>query len=129
MKVYEPDEVRQNFVRGQYGATAGMPAYREESQVPADSMTETFVAGRIFVNNMNFAGGSDLYSDWKRMAVKGTRIDVVFKDMPNNIFSNEKLDPNVLTINVEPTPETSLRLNEKEVSEENYPVSNVYDEV
>ena len=59
------------------------------------------------------------------MAVKGTRIDVVFKDMPNNIFSNEKLDPNVLTINVEPTPETSLRLNEKEVSEENYPVSKV----
>ena len=125
LKVYEPDEVRQNFVRGQYGATAGMPAYREESQVPADSMTETFVAGRIFVNNMNFAGVPIYIRTGKRMAVKGTRIDVVFKDMPNNIFSNEKLDPNVLTINVEPTPETSLRLNEKEVSEENYPVSNV----
>lgn len=125
LKVYDPDEVAHNFVRGQYGATAGMPAYREESQVAPDSMTETFVAGRLFVNNMNFSGVPIYIRTGKRMAVKGTRIDVVFKDMPNNIFSKEKLDPNVLTINVEPAPETSLRLNEKEVSEESYPVNKV----
>lgn len=125
LKIYEPDEVRRNFVRGQYGAAHGMPAYRDESQVSENSMTETFVAGKIFVNNMNFAGVPIYIRTGKRMATKGTRIDVVFKDMPNNIFSNEKLNSNVLTINIDPTPGTSLRLNEKEVSEENYPVSSV----
>ncbi|WP_290032831.1 glucose-6-phosphate dehydrogenase [Ligilactobacillus cholophilus] len=125
LKIYEPDEVSRNFIRGQYGPAYGMPAYREESQVSKDSMTETFVAGKIQVNNMNFADVPIYIRTGKRMAVKGTRIDVVFKDMPNNIFSNEKLNPNVLTINIDPNPGTSLRLNEKEVSETSYPVSSV----
>ena len=41
LKVYNADEVKKNFVRGQYGNVAGLKAYRDEDQVASDSMTET----------------------------------------------------------------------------------------
>ena len=56
LKVYNDDEVKKNFVRGQYGKGAGLKAYRDEDQVASDSMTETFVAGKLAVENMDFAG-------------------------------------------------------------------------
>src|SRR6516162_4476632 len=53
-------EVRRNTVRGQYGAgvTEGHPAvaYRQEPGVAHDSMTETYVAMRLGIDNWRWAG-------------------------------------------------------------------------
>lgn len=120
LQVYTPQEVKENFVRGQYKAGNGQVGYRQENQVASDSLTETFVAGKLHVNNMSFAGVPIYVRSGKRLATKGTRIDVVFKNMPNNIFDCGQILPNVLTFNVDPIPAMSLRLNAKAVSQEGY---------
>ena len=122
LRVYDPKGVKKNFVRGQYGAGPRQISYREENQVAEDSMTETFVAGRVFVDNMNMAGVPIYIRTGKRLTSKETRIDVVFKNAPYNIFDNGELKRNILTFKVEPTPGMELRLNGKKVDFEQYTI-------
>lgn len=117
LKVYNADEVKENFVRGQYGNVAGLKAYRDEDQVASDSMTETFVAGKLAVENMDFAGVPIYIRTGKRMKEKATRIDVVFKQMPVVVFKDSCLKSDVLTINVDPEPGISIQLNTKKVGQ------------
>ena len=60
---------------------ACMVAYREESMIAPDSMTETFVAGKLEVDNCDMAGVPIYIRTGKRLATKATRIDIVFKKM------------------------------------------------
>ena len=104
LKIYTPDEVAENFVRGQYGPDAANTenGYLTEKDVPADSQNNTYVAGKL-------AFASDRWKDvpfyirtGKRLAAKTTRIDIVFKQ-GFNLFSNEApLEKNVLSIIVDP---------------------------
>ncbi len=59
------------------------------------------------------------------MTEKGTRINIVFKQVPVNVFKQdlneqkqiESLAPNVLTIYIQPTEGFSLSLNGKEIGQ------------
>src|SRR6202140_5322878 len=57
----DDNDVRRNVVRGQYtaGVVRGVPvkAYREAEGVAPDSMTETYVALRLGIDNWRWAGG------------------------------------------------------------------------
>lgn len=117
LKIYSPEEVKENFVRGQYGPGNGLIGYREEAQTAEDSMTETFVAGKLMVNTMDMAGVPIYVRTGKRMKTKATRIDVVFKQVPNNVFEDSNLRHDVLTINVDPEPSLSLQLNSKTIGQ------------
>src|SRR5690625_6982817 len=54
------EDVRKNFVRGQYDAGEingiKVPDYIDVDHMLKDSNTETFVAGRIFIDNYRWAG-------------------------------------------------------------------------
>src|SRR5699024_9514957 len=56
----EPDEVDDYFVRGQYGnngsGQANIISYREEAEELSGSNTETYVAGKIMIDNYRGAG-------------------------------------------------------------------------
>src|SRR5699024_7525189 len=56
----ENGQVREHFVRGQYGKGTvdgkQLPSYREEDPELETSNTETFVAGRIMIDNYRWAG-------------------------------------------------------------------------
>ena len=59
MKCFNQNEIKKNFVRGQYDG-GGMnnefvPAYRNEPNVDSQSNTETFVAGKIEIENSKWA--------------------------------------------------------------------------
>src|SRR5262249_41508445 len=61
VRVYTPEEVLKNSVRGQYGAgkkTDGVlcPAYRDEPGVNPQSTTDTFAALRLFIDNGRWEG-------------------------------------------------------------------------
>ena len=51
MKCFNPNEIKESFVRGQYDGgmmnNEFVPAYRNEPNVNSQSNTETFVAGKI----------------------------------------------------------------------------------
>lgn len=126
---YTVDEIKQNFVRAQY--TAGQIedrhylGYQEEENIDPDSRTETFVAGKILIDNFRWSGVPFYIRTGKRLTEKGTRIHVVFKQVPINLFKNEvkepcaptSLDPNVLTIYIQPTEGFSLTLNGKKIGQ------------
>ena len=76
------DEVAKDAVRGQYGAGqiagAAVLAYRAEPGVNPDSMTETYVAMRVMIDNWRWAGVPFLLRTGKRteQRMHGDRGDV-----------------------------------------------------
>lgn len=129
IRLYTETEALESFVRGQYSAgklgTQEFIGYREEPNVAPDSMTETFVAGKFLIDNFRWSGVPFYIRTGKRMTEKGTRINIVFKQVPINVFKDEcnaksatqTLPPNILTIYIQPTEGFSLSLNGKEVGQ------------
>ena len=65
------EAVNEFFVRGQYdeGKLNGqeVPAYRKEEMVSPDSNTETFVAGKLLIDNFRWAAfWPVLHSNWRK---------------------------------------------------------------
>ncbi|MDT2850034.1 glucose-6-phosphate dehydrogenase [Vagococcus carniphilus] len=123
IRVYNDQEVKENFIRGQYvnGKTADTN-YKEEPGVDENSQTETFVAGKLMIDNFRWAGVPFYIRTGKRLSEKGTRINIVFKSTPINVFreadtSHQDLPDNILTIYIQPTEGFSLTLNGKEVGD------------
>ncbi|MEJ7221051.1 glucose-6-phosphate dehydrogenase, partial [Staphylococcus gallinarum] len=59
LRQFKPEEVRKNFVRGQYGKGTiegkEVKSYREEDRVAEDSNTPTFVSGKLTIDNFRWA--------------------------------------------------------------------------
>jgi len=114
------EDVRKNFVRGQYDAGEingkKVPAYRDEDPLLKDSNTETFVAGRIFIDNYRWAGVPFYIRTGKRMTAKSTRIVVEFKDIPMKLYYESKSEkhPNLLVIDIQPEEGVTFHMNVKE---------------
>lgn len=129
IRICNEKEALDNFVRGQYseGKLDGtkFAGYRDEAKVADDSQTETFVAGKFFIDNFRWSGVPFYIRTGKRMTEKGARISIVFKQVPINVFKtevdscckNRDLPPNVLTIYIQPTEGFSMTLNGKEVGQ------------
>jgi glucose-6-phosphate 1-dehydrogenase len=124
------EEVDQYFVRGQYGpgivSGKEVPGYRSEEKVNPNSKTETFVAGKLLIDNHRWAGVPIYIRTGKRMKEKSTEIVVQFKDLPMNLYNKfeEQLRPNLLIIHIQPDEGISIVLNGKRIgaSEETIPV-------
>jgi glucose-6-phosphate 1-dehydrogenase len=109
-----------NVVRGQYGPGyvdgEEVPAYREEPGVDPNSMTETFVAGKLYVDNWRWADTPYYVRAGKRLARRETTIAIEFKRAPHPPFEElaaEGLRPNVLLINIQPDEGVSLAIGAK----------------
>ena len=58
----------------------------QRPMVNKESNTETFVAGKIMIDNFRWAGVPFYIRTGKRMATKSTKIVVQFKDIPMNLY-------------------------------------------
>jgi glucose-6-phosphate 1-dehydrogenase len=112
-------EVTVNAVRGQYaaGAINGQPvvAYRKEDGVAPNSITETYVALRIKLDNWRWADMPVYMRVGKRLPKSATEISVHFKKAPPVLFNKESvaLDQNVLVVRIQPDEGISLRMQAK----------------
>ena len=119
LRQLKPEEVNQNFVRGQYGEGTindqRVIAYRDEDRVASDSNTPTFVSGRLTIDNFRWAGVPFYIRTGKRMKSKCIQVVVEFKEVPMNLYyqTDRLLDSNLLVINIQPNEGISLHLNEK----------------
>jgi glucose-6-phosphate 1-dehydrogenase len=120
IKVPEPDEVADMSVRGRYtaGSVGGedVRGYLDESDVPADSTTETYVALRLEVDNWRWAGVPMYLRTGKRLARKLTEIAVTLKPVPHLGFDQNGsvgVRPNTLVLSVQPNEGVSLQLGAK----------------
>ncbi|MFC5702833.1 glucose-6-phosphate dehydrogenase [Cohnella faecalis] len=120
IRPFEADEgVRSRIVRGQYsdGSARGkaLKGYRNEDSVDPTSVTETFFAARVLVDNFRWAGVPFYVRTGKRLPVKSTEIVIEFKNVPNNVlFANKQdLNPNLLVIRVNPMEGIYIKINAK----------------
>jgi glucose-6-phosphate 1-dehydrogenase len=109
-----------HLVRGQYGAGfvegEQVRGYREEDGVAPGSMTETFVAAKLYVDNWRWADTPFYVRMGKRLARRETTIAIQFKRAPHPPFEDgaaEGLRPNVLLIHVQPNEGVSLAIGAK----------------
>ena len=111
----EDGEVAHATVRGQYtkGWVLGerVEGYREEKNVAPGSLTETFAALRLFVDNWRWAGVPFYIRAGKRMPKRATEIRVKFKKPPHLTFGRaaaQELDGNAVTLRIQPEDGISL---------------------
>jgi glucose-6-phosphate 1-dehydrogenase len=109
-----------SVARGQYGRgfVEGdeVVAYREEDGVAPDSMTETYVAAKLYVDNWRWADTPFYVRMGKRLARHETTIAIQFKQAPHPPFEEsaaEGLRPNVLVVHVQPDEGVSLAIGAK----------------
>jgi glucose-6-phosphate 1-dehydrogenase len=115
------DELDDWIVRGQYqrGRIMGndVPGYREEKGVASDSMTETFVAAKLMIDNWRWQGVPFHLSSGKRLEKRLSEIAIVFREVPHSLF--KELQPwqisrNILILNVQPFEGVRLRIGSKQ---------------
>ena len=109
-----------SVVRGQYGAGfvegIEVPAYREEPGVAPGSLTETYVAAKLYVDNWRWADTPFYVRAGKRLARRETTIAIQFQRAPHPPFeaiAGDGLRPNVLLIHVQPDEGVSLAIGAK----------------
>ncbi len=109
-----------DVVRGQYGPGfvegEEVRGYREEDGVAHGSMTDTFVAAKLYVDNWRWADTPFYVRMGKRLARRETTIAIQFKRAPHPPFEDgaaEGLRPNVLLIHVQPNEGVSLAIGAK----------------
>jgi glucose-6-phosphate 1-dehydrogenase len=109
-----------SVVRGQYGRGyvdgEEVPGYREEEGVDPNSMTETFVAAKLYIDNWRWADTPIYVRAGKRLARRETTIAIQFKRAPHPPFEElaaEGLRPNVLLIHIQPDEGVSLLIGAK----------------
>jgi len=120
LRPLDADAVDANVVRAQYsrGFIMGAPVtgYREEKGVAPGSRTETFVALQIFIDNWRWAGVPFFLRTGKRLPKRASEISIHLKAVPPILFNShpaQPLDPNVLTIRIQPDEGFALSISSK----------------
>jgi glucose-6-phosphate 1-dehydrogenase len=112
--------VDEGVVRGQYtaGFDMGRPVvgYREEPGVDPNSRTETDVALQLWIDNWRWAGVPFFLRTGKRLPKRASEISVQLKEVPPILFNatkTSKLDPNLLSIRIQPDEGFALGISSK----------------
>jgi glucose-6-phosphate 1-dehydrogenase len=114
------EEVHSNVVRGQYtGGSAGgrqMPGYCESDGVARDSLTETYVAIKLRIENWRWAGVPFYLRTGKALAKRRSEVLIRFKRAPAALFQGvptADLTPNDLVLHIQPEEGASLKVSAK----------------
>ncbi len=114
LRPFSPDDISHNTLRAQYteGEIDGIytPAYRKEPQIDSQSVTETFVALKLFIDNWRWAGIPFYIYSGKRLAEKRSEVIIHFRNTPQILFpgqcSGESCNQLVITLQ----PDESIHL-------------------
>ena len=113
-------DVDRCVVRGQYDAGFSLgspvPGYREEPGVDRNSHTDTFVALQVLIDNWRWAGVPFFLRTGKRLPKRASEISVHLKEVPPILFNADParhLDPNVLSVRIQPDEGFALNINSK----------------
>ncbi len=101
--------------RGHRARPAGQ-AYRDEDGVAPDSMTETYVALQLGIDNWRWADVPFYLRTGKALTRRTTEIAIQFKRAPFALFRDTPVDsltPNVLVLQIQPDEGISLRFGAK----------------
>jgi glucose-6-phosphate 1-dehydrogenase len=104
------EAVAEHTVRAQYRG------YRNEADVKSDSITPTYAALRLFINNWRWQGVPFYLRSGKNLAEKHSQIIIRFKEPPLAMFPMEpghKMTSNMLVLYLQPDEGIHLRFEAK----------------
>jgi glucose-6-phosphate 1-dehydrogenase len=114
------NEVARSTIRSQYvsGEIDGkrVPSYRDEPGVNPGSLTETYMAARLFVDNWRWSGVPFYMRSGKRLPRRVTEIAMQFKQVPLSLFGARNYAgdaPNLLVLNIQPDEGITLSFGAK----------------
>jgi glucose-6-phosphate 1-dehydrogenase len=117
---FSNESALKNTFRAQYvsGTIDGkrVASYRDEPDVAPESVTETYMAARLCVNNWRWAGIPFYLRSGKRLPRRATEIAIQFTQVPLALFGQRNLAgeaPNVLVIRIQPNEGITLFLGAK----------------
>ncbi|PYT69775.1 MAG: glucose-6-phosphate dehydrogenase [Acidobacteria bacterium] len=117
IRPFNLEMVAQSVVRGQYApgkiGDKPIPGYRDEPGVNAASKTETFVAGKLLIDNWRWAGVPFYIRTGKRLAKRSTEIMIQFHCAPHIVFREREVEPNRLVLNIQPDEGISISFGAK----------------
>ncbi len=120
IKPFSEDDIGNFAVLGQYGEGAiedkMVSGYRAERGVPADSVTPTYAALKVHIDNWRWNGVPFYLRSGKRLSKRKGEISVHFKTVPHLMFAKtleERIEPNTIIITVQPEEGISLILQTK----------------
>ncbi len=115
-----PEEVAACTVRGQYGpgwiGSEEVPGYRQEKGVAPNSMTDTFVAVKMHIDNWRWAGVPFYLRTGKRLPKRITEVAIQFKKPPFSLFRKmgpDEIQPNILSMRIQPNEGIALKFGVK----------------
>lgn len=109
------EDVGKFAVLGQYGEgeikDKMVTGYKGEPGVPADSITPTYAALKVHIDNWRWNGVPFYLRSGKRLSKRKAEISVHFKAVPHLMFAKtleERIEPNTIVIRVQPEEVISL---------------------
>lgn len=106
-----PDTHGNNISLAQYDG------YLKEEGVASDSKTPTYASVKLFIDNWRWEGVPFILSTGKNLRQKMTQIEIHYTPVPLCLFKENdvcmRLEPNVLTIRIQPEEGISLRFGTK----------------
>lgn len=117
---FSSQDLATNVVRAQYttGAMDGqhVPAYRSEHAVRSDSMTETYVAMKLFIDNARWKDVPFYLRTGKRLPKRTSEVAIQFKRQMLMRFDSpavEHLEPSTLVLRIQPDDGINLQFGAK----------------
>ncbi|MHB1950604.1 MAG: glucose-6-phosphate dehydrogenase [Acidiferrobacteraceae bacterium] len=114
LRVLSRNDVLRQTVRGQYGRSyrTGLAGYREEPHVGAQSLTPSYVAMKVFVDNWRWQGVPFYIRTGKRLRQQATEMVIEFNRIPFCLFGQDRvcahIEPNRLIMRIQPDEGISL---------------------
>ncbi len=109
VRPFTSDRLQDICVLGQYtdGMVSGRPAaaYRAEKGVAPGSVTPTYAALKLFIDNWRWNGVPFYLRSGKRLARKKAEISIHYRPVPHHIFSKamqDDIEPNTLVMRIQP---------------------------
>ena len=102
--------VRAQYARGSVGGQS-VVGYQQEENVEPNSITETFVATKFYIDNWRWRGVPFYLRTGKRLAKQTSMIAIRFKHPPQQLFREtpiETIAPNWVLLSIQ--PEESMRM-------------------
>ncbi len=115
---FSVDQVPNHVVRAQYGPGLmdGKPVkgYLQEEGIARESLTETYVAMKLHVDNWRWAGVPFYLRTGKHLPKRTTEIALEFKKVPHLLFRRTSgIEPNSLVMHIQPDEGTTIRVASK----------------
>ena len=113
--------VHAHAVRAQYarGTIDGKPVagYQQEENVEPNSITETYVAAKFYIDNWRWRGVPFYLRTGKRMPHQTSMIAIRFRHPPQQLFREtplETIDPNWILLSIQPDESMRMEIHVKQ---------------